>query len=87
MFSTLHISGGLARVDFDCEVCEPMGGSLSMPSVPSFYTPDLFRNYDKTGAAIMISAIKHAYFGSSSARMNQKRLEEFFDDPANFVSF
>ena len=86
MFSTLHISGGLAGVSFDCDECEAQGGSLSTPSVPSFYTPDRFRSYDKTGADIMIGAIKHAYFGSRSARMTQKRMEEFFDNPDNFVS-
>jgi hypothetical protein len=54
---------------------------------PSFYTPDYFRGYDKTGAKILISEVKHAYFGSGSARLTQKRMEEFFNNPANFVSF
>jgi len=58
-----------------------------MALTPSFYTPDIFQSYDKTGARIMVDAIKHTYFGSSSARMTQNRMEEFFDNPENFVSF
>ena len=87
MFLTHPRGGGLAAVTFDCDVCEPLGGSTSVECIPSFYTPDHFRSYDKTGAEIMIAAIKYAYFGSSSARMTQKRMEDFFDDPNNFVAY
>lgn len=87
MFLTQHISGGLAKVDFDCDTCYPMGGSPTAGTVPSFFTPDFYRGYDKTGATFMIRAIKYAYFKDESYRMTQKRLEEFFDNPDNFVNF
>ncbi len=83
MFVTQHISGGIGRVDFDCDECAPEGlGSVEVP--PGFYTPDLFRGYDKTGARFLIEAIKYAYFRDSSYRMTQPRLEAFFDNPKNF---
>ncbi|MEW6675438.1 MAG: hypothetical protein AB1348_05480 [Nitrospirota bacterium] len=75
MFLTLHISRGLGRVDFDCDKCSPGGGSLSMPLKPAFFTPDYYRNYDKTGAKFLIDAIKYAYFKNSSIRMTQKKKE------------
>lgn len=87
MFWTEHTSGGLAVVNFDCDECHPTGGSLSVPSVPSFYTPDLFRRYDKFGAYLLIREIKRAYFGDPSYRMTQRRMEAFFDDSSNFVNF
>src|SRR5688572_12718266 len=49
MFLTLHTSGGLARVDFDCDQCQYDGSSLSLAHHPSFYTPDFYKNYDKLG--------------------------------------
>jgi hypothetical protein len=54
---------------------------------PGFFTPDLYRSYDKTGARFMVRSIKHAYFGDVSHRMTQARLEAFFDNPTNFVNF
>lgn len=87
MFLTIHISGGLARVDFDCDTCAPGGGSLTTALRPGFFTPDLYRSYDKTGAKFMIRRIKHTYFGDVFFRMTQQRLEEFFDNPNNFVNF
>lgn len=87
MFLTMHTSGGLARVDFDCDKCRPLGGSISSPLRPGFFTPDFYRNYDKTGAKFLIRSIKYAYFQDESYRMTQKRLEAFFDDPNNFVNF
>lgn len=87
MFLTKHISGGLACVDFDCDQCKYDGGSESIPTKPSFFTPDFYRDYDKTGGKIMIEAIKFAYFGNSSTRMTQKRLEEFFNNPENFINY
>jgi len=41
--------------------------------------------YDKLGGKTLIAAAKSALFGSRSARMTQKRCEDFFDDPSNFV--
>ena len=87
MFFTQHISGGLAGVDFDCDVCEPKGSSPSTSLKPAFFTPDIYRNYDKTGARFLIRAIKHAYFKNPSFKMTQKRLEEFFNYLENFVNF
>lgn len=87
MFLVQHISGGLARVDFDCEECHPMGGSPALPLKPSFYSPDVFRKYDKTGSKFLVDEIKRVYFGSSSYRLTQKRLEDFFNDRDNFVNF
>ncbi len=87
MFLTQHISGGLARVDFDCEDCYPMGSSYSSSLKSSFFTPDLYRNYDKFGARELIKAIKYAYFGDSTYRMTQGRMENFFDNPSFFVNF
>lgn len=87
MFLTLHISGGLGRVDFDCDECEPGGSSVSVPLTPSFFTPDYYRNYDKTGARFLIDAIKWAYYRNSSERMTQQKMEDFFNNPNNFVNF
>ena len=87
MFLTQHTSGGLARVDFDCDECHPHGSPPTASLKPSFFTPDFYRNYDKTGASFMIGAIKYAYFKDSSYRMTQKRLEDFFDNPDNFMNF
>lgn len=42
-------------------------------------------SYDKLGSKNLISSVKYALFGSTTARMSQKRCEEFFDDPTNFV--
>ena len=85
MLLVRHTSGGLARADFDCDVCaKEVPDAIQMP--PGFFTPDAFRSYDKTGGKFMVQAIKRAYFGSSSHRMTQKRLEEFFDTEGNFHS-
>ncbi len=56
-----------------------------MLTTPSFYTPDFFRSYDKTGARFLVSAIKRAYFGER-VRMTQKKMEEFFDEPGHFMN-
>lgn len=79
--------GGLAQVFFECDTCEPMGPISTTPHVPSFCAPDWYKKYDKAGASVMVAAIKVAYFGSASVRMSQKRMETFFDNPENFVSF
>lgn len=86
MFLTQHSSGGLARIDFYCDACKYEGGSLSFAAKPAFYTPDFYRSYDKTGGRFLVNAIKRAYFGSSGSRMTQKRMEEFFNNPSNFVN-
>ena len=79
-----HPSGGLARVDFFCDTCSHSSrGSALM--TPAFYTPDLFRGYDKLGAKFLVSAIKSAYYGSR-VRMTQAKMEQFFNDPSHFVN-
>lgn len=87
MFLTRHISGGLGRVDFFCDTCKYEGGSPSYSTTPAFYTPDFFRDYDKTGGRFLVDEIKCAYFGNSKHRMTQSRMEEFFDTPGNFINF
>jgi hypothetical protein len=85
MFLTVHTSGGLACVDFDCDNCAPEGrGSVALP--PGFWTPDFFRNYDKTGAKFLVDAIKSRMFGSRSHRMTEKRITEFWSNNDNFVN-
>jgi len=80
-----HTSGGLARVDFFCEKCHHSGGSHWLLITPGFYSPDLFRNYDKLGGKFLVDAIKYAYYGKK-VRMTQAKMEEFFDEPSNFVN-
>lgn len=85
MSLTEHPSGGLAVVDFFCGKCRH-DGSSSVLVRPAFYTPDFFKPYDKTGAKFLVNEIKSAYFGKKQ-RMTQARMEEFFDNPNNFVTF
>jgi hypothetical protein len=86
MALTRHVSGGLALVEFFCGRCHYDSGSSAYMK-PAFYTPDFFRNYDKTGGLFLVRAIKHKYFGADPPRMTQKVMEEFFDTPANFIDF
>jgi hypothetical protein len=37
------------------------------------------------GNNILIKAIKLAYFGNPSVKTNQERMEDFFDNPGNFM--
>lgn len=85
MFLVNHISGGLGDVVFCCGQCEPTERPFSEPMIPSFLRGDYFRNYDKTGNKILIKAIKLSYFGNPSVKMSQERMEEFFDNPDNFM--
>ncbi len=84
MFITRHISGGIALVDFDCDKCKYLGGSLSIPLKPGFQHSELYKNYDKTGGKFLVDAIKHAYFGNGPYNITAKRADEFFDTPDNF---
>jgi len=54
---------------------------------PAFYTPDIYRGYDKTGGKFLVDAIKRAYYGPKKPRMTQKKMEEFFDSEDHFVDF
>ena len=60
---------------------------FSEPLTPSFLQGDYFRDYDKTGNAILLKAIKRVYFGNWSVRLTQERMEEFFETPGNFMAF
>jgi hypothetical protein len=84
MCLTEHPSGGLTRVDFFCDTCHHIG-SRSILTTPAFYTPDLFKRYDKRGAEFLVSAIKSAYYGEK-VRMTQAKMEEFFDEPSHFAN-
>ncbi|NTW88850.1 MAG: hypothetical protein HGB26_06955 [Desulfobulbaceae bacterium] len=84
MSLTMHPNGGLAEVDFFCDKCHRHGEALSVRATPAFYNSDVFRNYDKLGAKFLVDAIKLAYFGKK-VRMTQAKMEEFFDNPSNFV--
>lgn len=86
MMVVQHPDGGIGRVGFDCDVCSPEGWNC-VPIRPGFFTPDLFRHYDKTGGKILVESIKAAYFGPRPPRMTQKILEKFFEDPKNFTVF
>ena len=41
--------------------------------------------YDKLGNRSLIASVKHILLGKENARMNRKRCDDFFDNPANFV--
>lgn len=41
--------------------------------------------YDKLGCKHLLKSLKHAVFGSESARVTKARAEDFFDNPSNFA--
>jgi hypothetical protein len=84
MSLTEHPSGGLARVDFFCDTCQH-SGTRSLLTIPAFYTPDVFKGYDKLGGRILVDAIKFAYYGPH-VRMTQATMEDFLNDPGHFVN-
>jgi hypothetical protein len=47
--------------------------------------PRILKEYDKFGNNLLISKIKHYYFGNSSYLMTKKRCEDFYDNEDNFV--
>lgn len=83
MSLTKHPSGGLARVEFLCDKCDHIGGSLL--TTPAFKIPDSFKSYDKRGGKILVDSIKYAYYGKK-VQMTQAKMEEFFNEPRNFVN-
>jgi hypothetical protein len=85
MSLTEYSGGGLARVDFCCDEYHQIRGSPSLLTTPSFYTPDFFKPYDKFGGMLLVDRIKYAFFGKK-VRMTQGKMEEFFDEPSNFVN-
>jgi hypothetical protein len=87
MFLTRHQGGGLADVGFFCDAHGPEGNAFGVMARPSFYTPDIFKDYDKRGGQVLVRAIKQAYFGAKPPRMTQRVMERFFDDPLNFANF
>jgi len=88
MFFTLDRRGKVTGINFDCNVCRPDGSSLSLPLTPSFFPPpDSVINYDKTAFKILLDAIRQVYFGGTSVKLTQGRLEEFFDNHQYFINF
>jgi hypothetical protein len=70
----------------------PAGQDVHEGSSPTFRRPvmDLsvprkIAPFDKLGSRTLLSRVKLELFGSKSARMTQKRCEEFFDNPDNFL--
>lgn len=63
----------------------PVGGSPTAALTPGFYTPDIFRGYDKTGGRFLVEAIKYEFFREKSYRMTKKRVRAFWDNPDNFA--
>lgn len=47
--------------------------------------PRSVSNYDKTGFKILVADLKHHLFGSAKVRLTKARVEEFFENDANFV--
>lgn len=87
MLLTRRQGGGLADVSFFCDAHGREGNARGVMVRPSFYTPDIFKDYDKRGGQILVRAIKHAHFGARPPRMTQREMERFFDDPSHFVNF
>ena len=87
IFLTFNRKRKIVNIHFDCNRCKPGGSSFSQ-----VYTPSLFllsnREYNSDiEIKFFVSAVKKVYFGNTSVRLTQERLEEFFDDPYNFVNF
>ena len=87
MFLTPRREGGLAEALFFCDAHGRDDNASGIMARPSFYTPDVFKDYDKRGGQVLIRAIKYAYFGAKPPRMTQREMERFFDDPSHFVNF
>ena len=47
--------------------------------------PKQIASYDKLGCKNLISSLKYYIFGNKSARLTQKKCEDFFDDDNNFA--
>jgi hypothetical protein len=77
-------TGGLRNVSFFCDECQ-FDDIFSLLVRPSLCNPSVFRKYDKTGGKFLVDAVKRAYFGPN-VNMTQKRMEEFFNNPNNFVN-
>jgi hypothetical protein len=76
--------GRLIDVEFTCSGCAPASGPQTAVGRPGFRTPDLFHEYDKAGGKRLVAAIKQAFFGSSSHRMTDERIQAFFAEIGNF---
>ena len=85
MSLTKDTSGRLTQVDFLCDKCPHIGGSRSLLTTPAFFIPDSFNSYDKRGEKVLVDSIKYAYYGKD-VQMSQAEMEEFFDEPSNFVN-
>jgi hypothetical protein len=78
-------SGRLAQVDFLCDKCSQIGGSRSLLTTPAFFIPASFNSRDKRGEKVLVDSIKYAFYGKKVS-MTQEKMEEFFDEPSNFVT-
>ncbi|MCX5799641.1 MAG: hypothetical protein NTU90_08795, partial [Proteobacteria bacterium] len=87
MFYTFDMRGKVVGIHFDCDVCRPDGSSFSLPHTPSFFPPFSEMNFDKTAYRLLLDSIRQVYFGSTSVKLTQGRLEEFFNNQQNFVDF
>jgi hypothetical protein len=74
MFLARRHGGGLAEVGFFCDAHGREDNAPGVMARPSFYTPDIFKDYDKRGGHILIKAIKHAFFGAQPPRMTQREM-------------
>lgn len=90
MSLTKDTSGRLVQVDFVCDKCPHcdesphVGGSGSLLTTPAFFFPESFKSYDERGGKFLVDCIKYAYYGKD-VQMTQEKMEEFFDEPSNFV--
>lgn len=84
MCLTASVRGRLARVDFVRSRCALHRGPRTVVRTPGFMGSTTFHPYDKAAGRILVGAIKCAYFGDSSERMTQRKLERFFDDAGSF---
>ncbi len=82
-----HIQGGVSHVDLLCDSCKPFESRFYDAFNPTLLIVGLVKGSDKLSQTIILDHIKRAYFTSTSHRLTQKRLEEFFDDPNNFAIF
>ena len=87
IFLTFNTRKRMMHVHFDCDRCRPEGSSYSQPFLPSLFVLDDLAYHHDSDMKVFVAAIKRAYFGKTSVKLTQKRLEEFFDDPDNFVNY
>lgn len=78
------MSGHLVKVEFVCDHCNHDGGLRSVACRPSLFHSEVFRDYDKAGAKVLVEAIWRAYNGPDAKNRTPQRMERFFADRRNF---